>query len=244
MPVIDENTLITAQRLARLAETAEERALAQSAVKTADHELDLAFSGALRRLEAHPPVLGPEAQKIQDRLTASQKQLAADTDALNRLKARLSQAADADKAGLQDQIDLAQSQVEIDQDEVEEADNDLLQAGGNVHQRIQKAQEDHAAAERNAAAVPAETKPNALSMLHGMVGDIRGWLDLSRKRGWLNEAREDATASAARLADQRAKLQADIEGIRQRLAGDLQGRQSGEYSRTGAGACACRQQWQ
>ena len=47
MPVINENTLLTAQRLARLANTPEEQSLAQSAVQTADHELDLAFTAAL-----------------------------------------------------------------------------------------------------------------------------------------------------------------------------------------------------
>ena len=53
VPVIDENTLFTAHRLARLATTPEEQPYAQAAVQLADHELDLAFSGALRRLEAH-----------------------------------------------------------------------------------------------------------------------------------------------------------------------------------------------
>ncbi|MBV8974501.1 MAG: hypothetical protein JOY74_05205, partial [Sinobacteraceae bacterium] len=52
VPVIDQNTLLTAQRLARLANTPEEHALAQSAVEIADHELDLAFTAALVHLEA------------------------------------------------------------------------------------------------------------------------------------------------------------------------------------------------
>jgi len=217
VPVVDENTLITAQRLARLATTPEEQPLAKAAVQSADHELDLAFSGALRRLEAHPPVLSPQAQQIQERLTNAQKALAADTETVNRLKAKLAQAADADKPSIQDELDLAQSQLELAQDEVEEADNDLLQAGGNLHQRIQKAQEEHAAAERNAAAVPPAAPASALSMLQGMVGDIRTWLALREKRGWLDEARADATSSAAQLAEQRQQLLADIESVRQRL---------------------------
>src|SRR5450432_13743 len=74
IPVIDENTFLTAQRLARLATTAEERALAEQALQLADHELDLAFSGALRHIEAHPPVLSDEANHLQDALTRAQKQ--------------------------------------------------------------------------------------------------------------------------------------------------------------------------
>src|SRR5262245_25589732 len=64
-PLIDQATFLTAQRLARLANTADEQSLGQSAVRLADHELDLAFAAALRQLEAHPPVLSPEAEKIQ-----------------------------------------------------------------------------------------------------------------------------------------------------------------------------------
>src|SRR5579862_1076531 len=60
VPVIDQSALLTAQRLARLAVTPEELPFAHSAVQTADHELDLAFSGALRAIEAHPPVASPE----------------------------------------------------------------------------------------------------------------------------------------------------------------------------------------
>jgi len=68
MPVIDQDTFRTARRLARLATTADESPLAQSAVQIADHELDLAFAGALRHVEAHPPQLSPEAQQLQQRL--------------------------------------------------------------------------------------------------------------------------------------------------------------------------------
>src|ERR1700758_1114296 len=67
LPVIDQNTLLTAHRLARLANTPEEQTLARSAVEIADHELDLAFTAALVHLEAHPPPLSPEATEIQER---------------------------------------------------------------------------------------------------------------------------------------------------------------------------------
>ena len=227
MPVIDESTLFTAQHLARLATTPEEQPYAQSAVQLADHELDLAFSGALRRLEAHPPVLSAEAQQLQQRLDEAQKQLASDTDAVARLKGKLAQATDADRATLQDQLQLAQSQLELSQDQVEEADNDLLQAGGNVHQRIKRAQEEHAAAERNAAAAPPVPKTSALSALHGMVAQVRQWFALHRKRRSLDEARADVSASAAKLAQQRQQLINDIASIKARLPAEAAHRTPG-----------------
>jgi len=237
-PVIDQNTLLTAQRLARLANTPEEQPLAQAAVQTADHELDLAFSGALRRIEAHPPVLSPEAQAIQQRLDEAQKQLGTDTDAVNRLKARLAAAADPDKPAIQDQLELAQSQLEITQDQVEEANSDLLAAGGNVHQRLQKAQEEHAAAERasvlNVASAPS-TPATLFARLNGLVGGIRQWLALHEKRSWLTEARHDAATSAARLAERRAQLVADLDNARARLAA-LPGTAHAAAAAAGAGA--------
>src|SRR5689334_20295020 len=76
--IIDERTLRRAQRLSSLATTPAELPFAQSATQLADHELDVAFAAALRQIEAHPPVLSPEAQKIADRLQGSRKQLDAD----------------------------------------------------------------------------------------------------------------------------------------------------------------------
>src|SRR4029077_5007514 len=62
--IIDERTLRREQRLSSLASTPEELPFAQNATQLADHELDVAFAAALRQIEAHPPFLCPEAQKI------------------------------------------------------------------------------------------------------------------------------------------------------------------------------------
>jgi len=214
LPVIDQNMYVTAKHLARLATTAEEQPLAQSAVQIADHELDLAFAGAIHHLEAHPPVLSAEALEIQQRLLAAQKELESDTQEVKRLTAALAQAGDADKPALQDRFDLAQSQMELAQDEVQEANSDLLQAGGNVHQRIQMMQQEHDATERNAAATPAGTT-SPLGNLRGLVGQVRQGLALSEKRRALAEAQRHATDSAAQLATERQQIAAELAASKQ-----------------------------
>src|SRR6185312_10535069 len=146
---IDERTLRRAHRLASLASTPEEVPYAQSATQLADHELDVAFAAALRQIEAHPPVLSPEAQKIADRLQTAQKQLDSDQARVTQLTAQLAQPGAAQNSALQDRLDLAQSQLELDKDEVATANQDLMLAGGNVHQRIQKMMQDHTAAANN-----------------------------------------------------------------------------------------------
>jgi len=209
MPVIDENTLITAQRLARLANTPDEQSLAQSAVQTADHELDLAFTAALWHLEAHPPPLSAEASQIQERLSDAQKTLTSEAESVKQLTRELAQAADPDKAAIQDRLDLAQSRLELAQDEVHEANDDLLQAGGNVHQRIQQMQQEHQAAEHidTRTVSPAA---GALGSLRGMVGAIREWLALRGKQRSLTEAQQQVATSAAQLAAERQQLAADL----------------------------------
>ncbi|HEY2339521.1 MAG TPA: mechanosensitive ion channel domain-containing protein [Steroidobacteraceae bacterium] len=210
IPVIDENTLLTARRLARLAHTPEEQSLAQSAVQIADHELDLAFTAALVHLEAHSPPLSPEASQIQERLNEAQRTLATDTENAKQLARELAQAAEADKPAIQDRLDVAQSRVELAQDEVKEANEDLLQAGGNVHQRIQRMQQEHEAAEHldtRSATVPST---GALGSLRGMVGATREWLALRDKRHWLGEAQRQVALSATQLAAERQQMVADL----------------------------------
>jgi small-conductance mechanosensitive channel len=215
MPVIDQNTFLTAKRLARLATTAEEHPLAQSAVQLADHELDQAFSAEFRHIEAHPPVLSPEAAQIQERLLSAQKEQDSDAQEVKRLSAALAQAADAAKPAIQDRLQLAQSQLELAQDEVEEANNDLLQAGGNVHQRIKMMQEEHDATERNAAATPAAAAASPLGRLRGLVGQVREWYAVRDKRHALEDAQRHAASSAAQLAAERTQFATELAASKQ-----------------------------
>jgi small-conductance mechanosensitive channel len=210
IPVIDQHTLQVAQRLAQYADTPEEQAYAKQAVETADHELDLAFAAALHHLEAHPPPLSPEAAQIQQHLNDEQKALAADTDQVKQLTAQVAKASDAEKPALQDRLDLAQAQVELEQDEVEEANDQLMAAGGNVHQLIANLQKEHETAEHTAASPVAAAPTGALASLKGMVGQLRAWMNLRTRARWLTWAREHVAASAVELADERQKLASEL----------------------------------
>src|SRR5580698_6945338 len=141
--LVDQSTYTTAQRLARLAETADEQAYAQSALRVADHALAFAFTTALRDAEAHPPTLSPDALKIQDRIHKSQGLLDSDQQRVTELIGALAQAKAAQKDALQDELDLAQSQLDLDKDELEEANQDLVEAGGNPQKQIEALEQEH-----------------------------------------------------------------------------------------------------
>ena len=72
-PIVDQSSLITAQKLAEFADKPEEQALSKEAIRLADHGLDLVYASAKRYAEAHPLVLNPEAEKIKARLEKAQK---------------------------------------------------------------------------------------------------------------------------------------------------------------------------
>jgi small-conductance mechanosensitive channel len=214
LPVIDQKTLLVAQRLATHATTPEEVPLAQAAVQLADHELELAFAGALRHLEAHPPVLSPQAQQIQDQANAAQRKLDADSERVKALTDALAKASPSQKPSIQDQLDLAQAQQELDQDELTQANDALLQAGGNVHQRIQLMQQEHETAEKSRpSTVAAQADP--LAGLKGLVGKVREYLALTRKERWLGKAQANVAASAAQLSSQRGQITASLAASRQ-----------------------------
>ena len=215
LPTIDESTLLTAQRLARLATTPEEVPLARTAVQLADHELDLAFAGALRHVEAYPPVLSPEALEIQARLTKAQQQLASDSERVKRLTDALAKAPDANKAPIQDQLDLAQAQQQLDQDEVTQANDDLMRAGGNEHQRIQSMQQEHEATAQSRQAAPVP-EASALGSLKGLVGKVRQWMALYRKQRWLGKVQAHAAESAAQLEAGSRQIAADLAARKER----------------------------
>jgi small-conductance mechanosensitive channel len=226
--LVDQSTYATAQRLARLALTAEEQAFGQSALRTADHELDLAFTEALRDVEAHPPTLNAGAIAIQVRISKSQALLAGDQQRVNDLTASVAQAKADQKDKIQDQLDLAQSQLELDKDELDEANQNLIDAGGNPHEQIQAMVAEHDAQTKahptgaiaNTAAAntvvtsTAIAKTNLLDGQHGSIGKFRDWRALRQKVEELEEARAHALQKAQALSERRTALSTGLENTK------------------------------
>jgi membrane-associated HD superfamily phosphohydrolase len=208
--LVDQSTYSTAQLLAQIAVTPEEQTYAQSALRVADHELDLAFTEALRDTEAHPPTLNSAAEAIQARITKSQGLLTADQQRVNDLTAALAQAKADQKDKIQDQLDLAQSQLELDKDELDEANQNLVDAGGNPRQQIEAMVQEHAAQTKASPAVTA-VKAAAPDNQRGAIGKFRDWRLLSQKEAALEAARVSVQMKAQALSARRATLQSGLE---------------------------------
>ena len=210
--LVDQSTYTTAQRLARLAETPDDQAYAQSALRVADHALTFAFTTALRDVEAHPPALSADALRIQDRVRKSQRLLDSDQQRVAELSVALAQAKQTQKDVLQDELDLAQSQLDLDKDELEEANHDLLEAGGNPQKRIEALQQEHDA-EVKARAVTVSSAPAAAHQ-HGSLGRFVDWLHWREKLHELNDAQASAAQKAANLSSRRTALAESLESTK------------------------------
>jgi small-conductance mechanosensitive channel len=215
--LVDQSTYESALRLAPIASTPDEQGFAQSALRVADHELDLAFKEGIRDADAHPPALNSDAAAIKARIGKSQDLLSADQQQVNDLTAKLAQAKDAQKTAVQDELDLAQSQLALDKDELDGANQDLLNAGGNPQQQIEVMVQEHEA--QTKAHPPAVlTQAGTADQQQGSLGKFRQWRQLRQKQLELDDARSAAVEKAQALGSRRTQLAANLEATKGGIA--------------------------
>jgi len=210
--LVDQTTYLTAQRLAQVAITPEEQTFSQSSLRIADHELDLAFTEALRDIEAHPPALNSDAAAIQARIAKSQALLGTDQQQVIAFTAALAQAKPDQKDKIQDQLDLAQSQLELDKDELDEANQNLVEVGGNPRQQIESMVKEH---EAQTKAQSNPTGPKAVAGEQGgSLGKFRNWWQLRLKEQALEAARNAALLKAQALGTRHTTLASGLDATK------------------------------
>jgi small-conductance mechanosensitive channel len=220
--LVDRSTYNKALGLKSLAVGAAEQALAESAMRLADHDLDLAFTAALRQLDAHPPTLTEAAERVATRLRRSQQQYADGQRRIAALTADIAHAQPERRAALQDELDLEQSQLELDQYEIEEANQDLENAGGNLRQRIQAESQEREQLEKQRAAqgaVISAPLPAPVAARGGLVGEFQLWQSLGRIRGQLLAAQDQAATLSASLSRDRLALATRLESDKSGVSG-------------------------
>ena len=211
-PLVDQRPLQTAQREGATAGTPDEQALAHTAEKVADHEVDLTFFDALRTAEENPPSLSPEAKQILDRKTKAQATVKEDQENITLLTRKLAAAPESQKDNLQDQIDVAKAQMDLDQDELDDAGERLEQAGGDPQSKIKRLQEEHEASEHNAATVGSSVNPYEQDyQTHTLLSVFRAWQALREKKDQLQAARQETQEKEAALTLRHSQLAVQVE---------------------------------
>ena len=206
--LVDQTALLNAHQLAQLADSDDEKAIAEAALKKGDQELDLAFDIALRNADAHPVALSEEAKKIQLRLQQAQKVRDSLQAQVTQLMAEVAKATGDKKQSLSDQLDIAKSSLDLANNEVEEESGDLDDAGGNQRARIEQLKQSHESAEKTILEVKF---PQPAAEQFGLVHRYQQWSAQRQKMQLLIKAKADADTAATAAMMQHIELAEQIE---------------------------------
>lgn len=210
--LVDLRPLQTARFMATMAGTTEEQALAHEAEKVGDHEVDLAFLDALRTAQETPPPLSPEAKEISARKAKAEKALQDDQANIALLTRKLAAAPESQKDNLQDQLDVSKAQMELDQDELDDATEDLEQAGGDPESKIKRLQAEHEAGDHNVAPAGSAVNPHEQNYeANTLLSVIQAWQALRQKNASLQQARDETSQKQQRLAQRHGALTEKVE---------------------------------
>jgi small-conductance mechanosensitive channel len=204
---VDVSPLNTARALAGLAITPEEQRLAQQAARVADHEVDLAFADALKEASEIAENKDPKYHDMYARVRSAQATLDAEKARSEVLQAQLAAAKPEARENLQEQIDLLDAQEAPDEGELEDAKQDLIDAGGDREGAIQRQRTAHEAdedrLEKNPPVVP---RPAVDLGASNLAGQVRAWMWLQDKRARLETARDTILDLGKTLARQHDDL--------------------------------------
>ena len=210
-PLVDERPLPTARGLASLAITPEEQRLAQEAVRIADHEVDLAFADALRQAAEQKSDQDPKKRDLYLKMQQAQSALAEARSRIEQLKAKISAAKPGEKEALQERKDLLDAEQALDEDEVEDAQQELIRAGGDQEAAVQRQRDQHEAGEheleQHQGQNPTGASPAVDLSASSLVGQVRAWMWLRDKRAHLESARRLAQEMGSELLTQHDALQ-------------------------------------
>jgi small-conductance mechanosensitive channel len=206
--LVDQIPLQTARRVRTLASTPDEKELASQAEKVADHEVDLAFFDAFRGAQQSNPLVTPALKQLAEKKNQAQQGLTEDQDNVSELTRKIAAAPESQKENLKDQLNVAQAQLELDQDELDDAAEELEQAGGDPQAEVQRLKQEHDDEEAHLSAYPGSAANRAEEgyQAHTLLVVFRAWRALRDKGSKLAEAQQQAFTEQQRLLEQRSAL--------------------------------------
>ena len=215
--LVDESPLQTAQQLAKVAVTPDEQQYAGAALRLADHEVDMAFSAALREATRHTATLNPEAKALQARIVRRQARVDAEKANIARLTELVAKASAGRKGALQQELTLAQAQESLDEDELGDAQQDFIRAGGDPRNKIQQALQQHeqSVADLDKGIITFATSSYQVSTeqttARNVLAEFRAWKSLAAKKLQIDAASQDALKRASAFAQSHDALEKEIQ---------------------------------
>lgn len=229
--IVDQRPWKTAEALASLAVSAEEREFAREAERLADHEVDQAFAQSLRQASSASRELSGEALSLQRRVTEQQAVVDADQAHVAILTAKGASSAVPAIAG--DDLDVAKAQLGLDRDELEASIEDLARENGDQRGKIQQELSAREAAMKgyDMASAAGDGLPAVVSATRytTLAGQVASWGALRNRKQLIEQAEQLARADIAALKADHATLAAAIK------AADVSAESAKAGGRSGSG---------
>jgi small-conductance mechanosensitive channel len=210
--IVDQRPWQTAERLAALAVSAEEKQFAQEAERLADHEVDQAFAQSLRQASAQTTELKGAALALQQRVTEMQQTVKEDQARIAALTSKDGPAAAA--AGGED-LEVAKAQMGLDQEELSDSMEDLAQGSGDQREKIQQELSSREAAMKkyDAQATGSDGQFAVISaeQYNTLAAQISAWRAQRSRMQLIGEAEKLARADVAALTADHARLEAEAQ---------------------------------
>jgi len=145
-----------------------------------------------------------------------QQAVAEDQASIALLTRKVAAAPEKQKDNLQDQLEVAKAQMELDQDELDDAAEDLEQAGGDPQAKIKRLQTQHEASGHGETQTGSAVNPHELGyQAHTLLTVVRAWQALREKKQEIEEARQETIAKQQRLSKRHETLTAEVEQDRE-----------------------------
>jgi small-conductance mechanosensitive channel len=210
--LVEQSPLETAHRLSNVASTAAEQRLAADAVRLADHEVDLAFVTALQLAQQRPATESSEIKGLEEHISLLENRLKQVQQQVSQLTKLAANPGKGDAHAIQQQLEVAQARVELLKDALDDAQQDLVRAGGDPQAEIKQELEEHEALEHGSASSSASsgTRPISFNVEGNLIGQFRTWQRLRANQTRLLEAKQQAETYAATLTRKHEALEKGV----------------------------------
>jgi small-conductance mechanosensitive channel len=210
--IVDQRPWTTAETLAELAESAEEKESAREAERLADHEVDQAFAQSLRQASLEVRQLTGASLALQQRVNELQQTVKEDQARAAALSAKLG-VANALGGATQNDLDVAKAQLSLDQSELEDSMDDLARESGDQRVKIQQELSAREAAmkkyDAQAATDDGQTAVVAAERFTTLAGQISVWWGQRTRSQLIDQAEQLAKDDVAALTADHARLEAE-----------------------------------
>jgi small-conductance mechanosensitive channel len=238
--IVDIKPWQTAQALAPLAYTAEEKEHAQEAERLADHEVDQAFAAALRQatLDAQHLKLSGEALALSKKVAELQQLIAQDKDDIQTITQALK--APPKKNGKpaeydEGDLEVAKAQLGLETDELADAQLDFDRASGDQTSQIHAELSAHEATMRDYDKRVREGAPVAaisVQRFGTMAGRFGAWFRLRSRYGLLQQALDQTRTEISNLTAQHSAIEIKVNAMEKIHTDDLDEKLQGIKDRT------------